>query len=106
MFNGIILSVGLIVLLLFSTLSTIYEIIDMDRMKQQAITASEAKGRFLANMSHEVWRINLRTIVKVICSVLKSKPDGYILKPPDEELILKTINETFLMQYKKNRIVL
>lgn len=54
MFNGIILSIGLIVLLLFSTLSTIYEIVDMDRKKQQAIMASEAKGRFLANMSHEI----------------------------------------------------
>lgn len=43
---------------------------------------------------------------KAICSVLRSKPDGYILKPPDEELILKTINETFFAQYKKNRIVL
>ena len=53
-FNGIILSIGLIVLLLFSTLSTIYEIVDMDRKKQQAIMASEAKGRFLANISHEI----------------------------------------------------
>ena len=40
---------------------------------------------------------------KVICSVLKSKPDGYILKPPNEELILKTINDIFI---KKNQNVL
>lgn len=30
---------------------------------------------------------------KSIYSVLKSKPDGYILKPPDEKLILETIEE-------------
>ena len=28
-----------------------------------------------------------------IYSVLKSKPDGYILKPPDEERIFETIEE-------------
>lgn len=43
---------------------------------------------------------------KAICSVLKSKPDGYILKPPNEELILKTINDIFVMQNKKNRVIL
>lgn len=43
---------------------------------------------------------------KAICSVLKSKPDGYILKPPDEELILKTINDIFTMQNRKNKVIL
>lgn len=32
---------------------------------------------------------------KSIYDVLKSKPDGYILKPPDEEKILGTIREIF-----------
>lgn len=31
---------------------------------------------------------------KIIYSVLKTEPDGYLLKPPDEERILKTIEET------------
>ena len=30
---------------------------------------------------------------KSIYDVLKSKPDGYILKPPDEEKIFETIEE-------------
>lgn len=54
LFNGVILAVGLIFLLLFSTISTIHEIMAMDREKQQALQASESKGRFLANMSHEI----------------------------------------------------
>lgn len=54
LFNGVILAVGLIFLLLFSALSTVYEIVAMDREKQQAQQASESKGRFLANMSHEI----------------------------------------------------
>lgn len=32
---------------------------------------------------------------KAICSVLKSKPDGYILKPPDMKRIFETIEEIF-----------
>lgn len=54
LFNGVILALGLIILLLFSTMNTIQEIVKMDREKQQAMSASEAKGRFLANMSHEI----------------------------------------------------
>lgn len=54
LFNGVILALGLIFLLGFSTISTIHEIMDMEREKQQALLASESKGRFLANMSHEI----------------------------------------------------
>lgn len=53
LFNGVILALGLIFLLGFSTISTIHEIMDMEREKQQALLASESKGRFLAKMSHE-----------------------------------------------------
>ena len=54
LFNGVILAVGLIFLLIFSTISTVHEIMVIDREKQQALQVSEAKGRFLANMSHEI----------------------------------------------------
>ena len=49
-----VLPIGLIVLLLIAVIHTIYELLDMERKKQQALSASEAKGRFLANMSHEI----------------------------------------------------
>lgn len=38
---------------------------------------------------------------KAIYSVLKSKPDGYILKPPDVERIFETINEVLQKQSGK-----
>lgn len=36
-----------------------------------------------------------------IYSVLKSKPDGYILKPPDEQRIFDTIQEIFADNYER-----
>lgn len=38
---------------------------------------------------------------KVIYSVLKTEPDGYLLKPPDENRILKTIEETLAKSANK-----
>lgn len=77
LFNGAILAVGLIFLLLFSTISTIHEIMYMDREKQQALQASESKGRFLANMSHEI-----RTPIHAVLGM-----DAMILRESKEEQI-------------------
>ena len=77
LFNGVILALGLIVLLLFSTINTIQEIVMMDREKQQAMSASEAKGRFLANMSHEI-----RTPIHAVLGM-----DEMILRESGEEKI-------------------
>ncbi len=77
LFNGTILALGLIVLLLCSTINTIQEIVKMDREKQQAMSASEAKGRFLANMSHEI-----RTPIHAVLGM-----DEMILRESGEEKI-------------------
>ncbi len=77
LFNGVILALGLIVLLLCSTINTIQEIVMMDREKQQAMSASEAKGRFLANMSHEI-----RTPIHAVLGM-----DEMILRESGEEKI-------------------
>lgn len=77
LFNGVILAVGLIFLLLFSTISTIHEIMVMDREKQQALQASESKGRFLANMSHEI-----RTPIHAVLGM-----DAMILRESGEQQI-------------------
>lgn len=49
-----LLPFGLIFLLFLAGGNTIRELINMERGKQQALLASQAKGRFLANMSHEI----------------------------------------------------
>lgn len=77
LFNGVILALGLIVLLLCSTINTIQEIVMMDREKQQAMSASEAKGQFLANMSHEI-----RTPIHAVLGM-----DEMILRESGEEKI-------------------
>ena len=77
LFNGVILALGLIFLLGFSTISTVHEIMDMEREKQQALQASDAKGRFLANMSHEI-----RTPINAVLGM-----DAMILRESGEEQI-------------------
>ena len=76
-FNGVILAIGLIFLLVFSTISTIYEIVDMDREKQQALKASEAKGRFLANMSHEI-RTPIHAVLGMDAMILRESSEPQI----------------------------
>ena len=53
-FNGVVMALGLIILLVVAIIDTIHEILVMEGEKQQAISASEAKARFLAHMSHEI----------------------------------------------------
>lgn len=77
MFNGVILSVGLIFLLLFSAISTIREIMVMDREKQQALQASESKGRFLANMSHEI-RTPIHAVLGMDAMILRESREPQI----------------------------
>ncbi|RKI38087.1 response regulator [bacterium D16-51] len=49
-----VLPAGLIVLLVLASANTVTRLVNMERKRQQALMASEAKGKFLANMSHEI----------------------------------------------------
>lgn len=96
-FNGTILAVGLIFLLVFATISTIYEIVYMDREKQQAQKASEAKGRFLANMSHEI-RTPINAVLGMDAMILRetTQPEikGYALDIQNAgQTLLSIIND-------------
>ncbi len=77
LFNGMMLALGLIFLLIFSTISTIYEIMDMEREKQQALQASESKGRFLANMSHEI-RTPIHAVLGMDAMILRESQEPHI----------------------------
>lgn len=72
-----LLPVGLIFLLLLAVINTIHEFIKTERQKQQALAASEAKGKFLANMSHEI-----RTPINAVLGM-----DTMILRETKEEQI-------------------
>lgn len=77
LFNGMILALGLIFLLIFSTISTIREIMGMEREKQQALQASESKGRFLANMSHEI-RTPIHAVLGMDAMILRESSETRI----------------------------
>lgn len=79
LFNGVVLAVGLMFLLIFATINTIGEIISMIKEKQQALSASEAKGRFLANMSHEI-RTPINAVLGMDTMILRESTEPEIRK--------------------------
>ena len=77
LFNGVIIAVGLIFLLVFSSISTIRDIMYMDREKQQALSESESKGRFLANMSHEI-RTPINAVLGMNAMIMRESTEDQI----------------------------
>ncbi|MGN0513452.1 MAG: response regulator [Lachnospiraceae bacterium] len=76
-FNGIILSLGLVFLLLMAVVNTVQSIIFMDKEKQRAVLASEAKAKFLANMSHEI-RTPINAVLGMNTMILRESKDAEI----------------------------
>ena len=74
--NGL-LPVGLIFLQLFAIINTIYELIQMESQRQQALAASDAKGRFLANMSHEI-RTPINAVLGMDTMILRETKEAQI----------------------------
>ncbi len=68
---------GLILLQLLAIASAIHEWIDMERKKQQALSANEAKGRFLANMSHEI-RTPINAVLGMDAMILRETTESQI----------------------------
>lgn len=68
---------GLIFLQLLAIASAIHEWIDMERKKQQALSANEAKGRFLANMSHEI-RTPINAVLGMDAMILRETTEPQI----------------------------
>lgn len=91
-FNGVILALGLIFLLGFSTISTIHEIMDIEGEKQQALLASESKGRFLANMSHEI-RTPIHAVLGMDAMILRESSEAPIR---EYALDIKNAGQTLL----------
>lgn len=79
LFNGVILAIGLIFLLVFAIINTIGEIMYMEEEKQQALSASAAKGRFLANMSHEI-RTPINAVLGMDAMILRESRETQIRK--------------------------
>lgn len=76
-FSGTILALGLILLLLFAMVNTIYEILQMEGERQRALLSSESKGKFLANMSHEI-RTPINAVLGMNAMILRESKDRKI----------------------------
>lgn len=81
-FDGVLLSVGLLFLLLVSAGKTIRDFLNMEKERQQAIASSEMKAKFLANMSHEI-RTPINAVLGMDAMILRECKDmqikGYAL---------------------------
>lgn len=69
-----VLPAGMILLLLLAAANTIHKLVNMEKKKQQALMASEAKGRFLANMSHEI-RTPINAVLGMDAMILRECTD-------------------------------
>ena len=69
-----VLPAGLLILLVLAAANTVHELVNMERKKQQALMASEAKGRFLANMSHEI-RTPINAVLGMDAMILRECTD-------------------------------
>lgn len=76
-FSGVPLAIGLIILLIFSVLNTLKDIISLENQKYEAMMANEAKGRFLANMSHEI-RTPINAVLGMNAMVLRESTESNI----------------------------
>ena len=75
--GGIILSFGLIALLVMAGFKTAKDLLAVEKEKQVAIAAGEAKAQFIANMSHEI-RTPINTIIGMNEMILRENVDESI----------------------------
>lgn len=75
--DNALLPFGLIFLLLLAMVNTVHELIQMERQRQQALAASDAKGRFLANMSHEI-RTPINAVLGMDTMILRETKEAQI----------------------------
>jgi len=75
--GGVLLSFGLLGLLVTAIFKTAREMLAVEKEKQMAIAAGNAKAQFLANMSHEI-RTPINTIIGMNEMILREGQDDTI----------------------------
>lgn len=76
-FNGSVMAIGLVFMLVISFVNTVENILSMEKEKQQAIISNETKGKFLANMSHEI-RTPINAVLGMDAMILRECKDENI----------------------------
>lgn len=81
--NGHLLCIGLTFLLIMAGVQAVYDVMNSEKERQQALYASEAKAKFLASMSHEI-----RTPINAVLGI--------------DEMIAKETNEAHIREYAED----
>lgn len=81
--NGHLLCIGLTFLLIMAGVQAVYDVMNSEKEKQQALYASEARAKFLASMSHEI-----RTPINAVLGI--------------DEMIAKETNEAHIREYAED----
>lgn len=76
-FHVVLLSFALIVLMILTGVSTVNDVLQMQREKQEAVLASQSKAQFLANMSHEI-RTPINAVLGMDEMILRESRDKNI----------------------------
>ena len=76
-FNGSVVALGLVFILIISFINTVNNILRMEKEKQQALISNETKGKFLANMSHEI-RTPINAVLGMDAMILRECKDESI----------------------------
>lgn len=76
-FHVVLLAFALIVLMILTGVSTVNDVMKMQREKQEAVLASQSKAQFLANMSHEI-RTPINAVLGMDEMILRESEDKNI----------------------------
>ncbi len=83
LFSGVVIAIALVILLLFSTINAVLDVVRLERETNRAVSSNKAKDVFLANMSHEI-----RTPINAILGM--------------DEMILMETREESVKNYAKD----
>lgn len=76
-YNGIVLCIGLVFLLLTAGLKTGRDMLMIEKEKQMAVVANDSKAKFLASMSHEI-RTPINTVIGMNEMILRENKDASV----------------------------
>lgn len=81
--KGVIMGVGLATLMVLAIIKTIRDYLDIERQKQEAVSANKSKSMFLANISHEI-----RTPINAILGM--------------DEIIIRDCKDKEMLEYARD----
>lgn len=76
--QGAVVAIGVMFLLLMATIKSIMDLLRLERQKQEAVVASDAKAKFLASISHEI-RTPINAVLGMDEMILRESTENNII---------------------------